>query len=181
MTEGLADNSWSNYVSERLLPRIFGFELLMAPYAIAHLKLGLFLKETGYQFDDGKRLGVYLINTLEDIAFKDVNQLALEGMEDLVVQEALEGTRVKKQKPIMVVIGNPPYSGRSANPSEKYSYENSNGRQVKRKVKTWIGELIEDYKFVDGKPLGEKNSKWLQDDYVKFIRFESQKMSGISI
>lgn len=171
LTEGLADKSWSGYVKERLLPRIFGFELLMAPYAIAHLKLGLFLEETGYQFDGGKRLGVYLINTLEDIAFRDVEQLALPGMEDLIAQEASEGTKVKKQEPIMVVIGNPPYSGHSANPSEKNVYQNRNGRQVKRKVKTWIGELIEDYKLVDGKPLGEKNPKWLQDDYVKFIRF----------
>lgn len=66
LTEGLADKSWSGYVKERLLPRIFGFELLMAPYAIAHLKLSLFLEETGYQFDSNKRLGVYLTNTLED-------------------------------------------------------------------------------------------------------------------
>lgn len=61
LTEGLEDRSWSGYVKERLLPRIFGFELLMAPYAICHLKLGLFLEETGYRFDSGKRLGVYLI------------------------------------------------------------------------------------------------------------------------
>lgn len=171
LTEGLTDKSWSGYVKGRLLPRIFGFELLMAPYAIAHLKLAMFLEETGYDFDGDKRLGIYLINTLEDTACRDVEQLALPDMEDLIAQEASEGTKVKKQEPIMVVIGNPPYSGNSANPSDKYIYENKNGRQVKRKVKTWIGELIEDYKFVDGNPLGEKNPKWLQDDYVKFIRF----------
>ncbi len=69
LTEGLADKSWSGYVKERLLPRIFGFELLMAPYAIAHLKLSLFLKETGYQFDSGKRLGVYLSNIVRKKVF----------------------------------------------------------------------------------------------------------------
>ena len=153
LTEGLADKSWSGYVKERLLPRIFGFELLMAPYAIAHLKLGLFLEETGYQFDGGKRLGIYLINTLEDIALRDVEQLSLPGMGDLIAQEATEGAKVKKQEPIMVVIGNPPYSGHS---------ENNN---------PWIADLVRDYYKVDGKPLGERNPKWLQDDYVKFIRF----------
>ena len=63
MTAGLVERSWSGYVKERLLPRIFGFELLIAPYAICHLKLGLFLEQTGYKFDGEVRLGVYLINT----------------------------------------------------------------------------------------------------------------------
>jgi predicted helicase len=128
----------------------------MAPYAICHLKLGLFLEETGYKFDGGVRLGVYLINTLEDVRLREETQqlnLAIPQMEELIAQEARDGSRVKKQEPIMVVIGNPPYSGHS---------ENNN---------PWIKELVNDYYFVDGKPLGEKNPKWLQDDYVKFIRF----------
>ena len=156
LTEGLADRSWSGYVEERLLPRIFGFELLMSPYAIAHLKIGLFLQETGYGFDGAKRLGVYLINTLEDITLREETQqlsLNIPQMEELIAEEAKAGARVKKEEPIMVVIGNPPYSGHS---------ENNN---------PWIKELVNDYYFVDGKPLGEKNPKWLQDDYVKFIRF----------
>ncbi|MFL0660923.1 type ISP restriction/modification enzyme [Cylindrospermopsis raciborskii UAM/DH-MRr] len=156
LTEGLADRSWSGYVEERLLPRIFGFELLMSPYAIAHLKIGLFLQETGYRFDGAKRLGVYLINTLEDITLREETQqlsLNIPQMEELIAEEAKAGARVKKEEPIMVVIGNPPYSGHS---------ENNN---------PWIKELVNDYYFVDGKPLGEKNPKWLQDDYVKFIRF----------
>jgi predicted helicase len=57
---------WNNYVADKLLPRIFGFELLMAPYAVAHLKLGLLLQETGYQFQTDQRLGIYLTNTLEE-------------------------------------------------------------------------------------------------------------------
>lgn len=156
LTEGLADQSWTGYVNERLLPRIFGFELLMAPYAICHLKLGLFLEETGYQFGIGKRLGVYLINTLEDIKLREEQQqlrLAIPQMEELIAEEAKAGSRVKKNEPVMVVIGNPPYSGHSQNNND------------------WIRGLVNDYYFVDGKPLGEKNPKWLQDDYVKFIRF----------
>ena len=156
LTAGLDDKSWSGYVKERLLPRIFGFELLMSPYAIAHLKIGLFLEETGYQVDSGKRLGIYLINTLEDITLRHETQqlnLAIPQMEELIAEEAKAGSRIKKQEPIMVVIGNPPYSGHS---------ENNN---------PWIKELVNNYYFVDAKPLGEKNPKWLQDDYVKFIRF----------
>ena len=162
LTEGLADKSWSGYVSERLLPRIFGFELLMAPYAICHLKLGLFLEETGYRFESGKRLGVYLINTLEDIKLREEKQqltLAIPHMEELIAEEAKAGSRIKKNEPIMVVIGNPPYSGHS---------ENNND---------WIRGLVNDYYFVDGKPLGEKNPKWLQDDYVKFIRFAQWRIN----
>jgi predicted helicase len=156
LTEGLADKSWTGYVNKRLLPRIFGFELLMAPYAICHLKLGLFLEETGYQFGSGKRLGVYLINTLEDIKLREEEQqlkLAIPEMEELIAEEAKAGSRVKKNEPIMVVMGNPPYSGHSQNNND------------------WIRGLVNDYYFVDGQPLGERNPKWLQDDYVKFIRF----------
>ncbi|MCH4903377.1 N-6 DNA methylase [Cylindrospermopsis raciborskii CHAB3438] len=156
LTEGLADRSWSGYVEERLLPRIFGFELLMSPYAIAHLKIGLFLQETGYRFDGAKRLGVYLINTLEDITLREETQqlsLNIPQMEELIAEEAKAGTRVKKEELIMVVIGNPPYS-----------YDSSNNGE-------WISSLVRDYYKVDGKELGERNPKGLQDDYVKFIRF----------
>lgn len=149
LTEGLADKSWSGYVKERLLPRVFGFELLMAPYAIAHLKLGLFLEETGYQFDSGRRLGVYLTNALD----QTLNHQPELGFEEFIAAEGTAALRVK-QTSVMVIIGNPPYSGQSSN----------------NKV-PWISEKIRDYYFVDGKPLDEKNPKWLQDDYVKFIRF----------
>jgi predicted helicase len=152
---------WNDYVSEKLLPRIFGFELLMAPYAVAHLKLGLLLQETGYQFQSNQRLGIYLTNTLEE-AFQKSEQLA--GFNEYIVDEANAAAEIKKEKPIMVVLGNPPYSGISANKGE------------------WITELIDGvfdkdgheilrgYKRVDGQPLHERKI-WLQDDYVKFIRF----------
>ncbi len=141
---------WNDYVAEKLLPRVFGFELLMAPYAVAHLKLGLLLQETGYQFKTDQRLGIYLTNTLEE-AFKKSE--LLPGFNKYIVDEANAAAEIKKEKPIMVVLGNPPYSGHSANRGP------------------WAKQLIEAYKTVDGKPLGEKNPKWLQDDYVKFLAF----------
>jgi len=154
---------WNDYVSEKLLPRIFGFELLMAPYAMAHLKLGLLLKETGYKFEKEQRLGIYLTNTLEE-AVKHSEVLFAEW----ITEEAKAAAEIKKDKSIMVVLGNPPYSGISANSSMHEFIDPKTGK--KRRELTWIGKLIEDYKVVDGKPLRERKH-WLQDDYVKFIRF----------
>jgi predicted helicase len=154
---------WNDYVAKRLLPRLFGFELLMAPYAVAHLKLGLQLQETGYQFQTDQRLGIYLTNTLEE-AIKHSETLFAQWITD----EANAAAEIKKEKPIMVVLGNPPYSGVSANASVRTVTDPKTGKS--RRELTWIGKLIEDYKIVDGQPLGERKH-WLQDDYVKFIRF----------
>ncbi len=151
---------WNSYVSGNLLKRIFGFELLMAPYAVAHLKLGLLLKELGYQFDADERLGIYLTNTLEE-AVKKAQQVF--AFADAITEEGRAANEIKRDKKIMVVLGNPPYSGHSANRS--WEIKDS------KRVPTFIGRLLQDYYRVDGKPLGEKNPKWLQDDYVKFIRF----------
>jgi len=147
-------NQWDSYVRDNLLNRLFGFELLMAPYAIAHLKLGLELQELGYKFKGKQRLGIYLTNTLDEAMKKSE---ILFGQ--FVAQEANEASTVKRDTPVMVVLGNPPYSGHSANKSE------------------WIAGLVRDYYYVDGLPLGERNSKWLQDDYVKFIRFGQWRVS----
>lgn len=140
--------AWDEYVARHLLPRIFGFELLMAPYAVAHLKLGLQLQSTGYKFQSDQRLGIYLTNTLDE-AVKQSEALFARW----ISEEANAAARVKNDEPIMVVLGNPPYSGHSANKGD------------------WAKQLVEKYKTVDGKPLGEKNPKWLQDDYVKFLAF----------
>jgi hypothetical protein len=156
--------AWNDYVAEKLLPRLFGFELLMAPYAVAHLKLGLLLQELGYKFGGDQRLGVYLTNTLEE-AIKKSEMLFGE----FIVEEANAAAEIKKEKPIMVVVGNPPYAGHSANASWRTWEDPKTGKQ--RRELTWIGRLIQDYYKVDGEPLGEKNPKWLQDDYVKFLRF----------
>jgi len=139
---------WNDYVAEKLLPRMFGFELLMAPYTVAHLKLGLLLQETGYEFPSDERLGIYLTNTLEEAAKRTDTLFA-----QWITEEARAAADVKTKRPIMVILGNPPYSGHSANKGE------------------WARQLVQPYKIVDGKPLGEKNPKWLQDDYVKFLSF----------
>jgi predicted helicase len=101
---------WSDYVTKKLLPRLFGFELLMAPYTVAHLKLGLLFQETGSQFQTDQRLGIYLTNTLEE-AIKHSETLFARW----ITEEANATAEIKKEKPIMVVLGNPPYSGISAN------------------------------------------------------------------
>lgn len=155
---------WASYVSQSLLPRIFGFELLMAPYAVAHLKLGLLLQEKGFDFPPGHRLGVYLTNTLDE-GFKKAEVLPLVGF---ITEESNAAARIKKEDPIEVVLGNPPYAGHSANASLRREVGLTGAVKT---VRTFIGRLIEDYKQVDGKPLGERNPKWLQDDYVKFLRW----------
>ncbi len=141
--------SWNSYVKTNLLPRLFGFELLMAPYAVAHLKLGIQLRELGYDFASKERLNIFLTNTLSEPV---VNRQTL-GFAGFLSQEGAQAAEVKRNKPIEVVLGNPPYSGHSSNTGD------------------WIVDKVRDYYFVDGKPLGERNPKWLQDDYVKFIRW----------
>jgi len=161
---------WPGYVREQLLPRLFGFELLMAPYAVAHLKLGMQLAAQdmegaerrlwAYDLAAGDRLGIYLTNTLEQ-AERRVE--SLWGPLRAISEESQAAARVKRDLPIMVVLGNPPYSGHSANSSWEV--------RAGRRVPNFIGELVHDYYVVDGQPLGERNPKWLQDDYVKFIRW----------
>jgi len=144
--------------SKELLSRIFGFELLIAPYVVSHLKLALLLKELGARLEGrDERLQVYLTNTLEEGVTR-AEQLA--GLGHYIAEEASDAAFVKKQQDIMVVLGNPPYSGHSANASV-----DKDGKP------NFIGKLLREYYFVDGAPLGERNPKWLQDDYVKFIRF----------
>jgi predicted helicase len=161
----LTPDKWSSYVSQHLLPRLLGFELLMAPYAIAHMKLGLQLAELGYKFDTKERLRVYLSNTLQE-AF----HISPDGGElnDLIWAEADAANKIKQEAPVMVVMGNPPYSGHSANTS-------NNGRDwisnLLNGINTRNSQKTSSYFEVDGKPLGERNPKWLNDDYVKFIRF----------
>jgi Type ISP C-terminal specificity domain len=142
-------NRWQKYVPKHLLSRLYGYELMMSSYSIAHLKIALKLMETGYHVKEGERLHVYLTNSLETPA--DV-QKNLDGIMSVLSKESLEVKEVKQKKKFTVVIGNPPYSGHSLNNGE------------------WISRLVRDYYFVDGNPIGERNSKWLQDDYVKFIR-----------
>lgn len=143
-----------NFLKEQVLENYYAFELMMAPYAIGHMKMSFLLEELGYSLDDNDRVKYYLTNTLE---MKELDEAKFPGMQSLS-HESHEAGKVKKQVHILVVLGNPPYSGHSSNTGE------------------WISKEIKKYYFVDGKPLGEKNPKWLQDDYVKFIRFAQWKI-----
>lgn len=139
---------WSNYVEKHLLPRLNGFELLMASYAMAHLQLDLLLTETGYKPTINQRLRVYLTNSLEEASSEKPNLFMSQWLTD----EAAQADIIKRDTPVMCVIGNPPYSGISSNNGE------------------WISKLIEDYKYVDGVHFNERKH-WLNDDYVKFLRY----------
>lgn len=138
---------WSSYVENHLIPRINGFELLMASYAMAHLKLDMLLTETGYKPKTDQRLRVYLTNSLEE-HHPDTGTLFANWLST----EANEANQIKRDVPVMVVLGNPPYSGISINKGE------------------WITNLIEEYKYIDGEHFNERKH-WLNDDYVKFIRY----------
>ena len=151
--------AWPEYVHEHLLPRLFGFELMMAPYAICHLKLALEIggPDSGFTMPAGERLNVFLTNSLEE-AHGVTGRQMFAGE---IAREAQSADAVKRDRPVMVVIGNPPYSGHSAN----------KGKWIKDLLHGRIEGVTGDYFGVDGQPLGERNPKWLNDDYVKFIRF----------
>ena len=145
--------AWNEYVPKHLLPRLNGFELMMAPYAVAHMKLAMVLKDTGYDFGSDERLNVFLTNSLEEPGDSNMQLSLFE--DDPLAFESVEANQAKKNNGINVIIGNPPYSGESANKGE------------------WIMTLMEDYKKEPGGriKLQERNPKWLNDDYVKFIRY----------
>ncbi len=148
---------WNNYVPRYLLTRLYGYELMMAPYTVAHMKIGLKLVETNYRFGVGERLRVYLTNTLAPAT--DDKYIEKEWFYALA-HEAQAVNAIKRNERFTIVIGNPPYSANSFNQSRNEMGE-----------LTFIGNLIEDYKQIDGVTLGEQNPKLLHDDYVKFIRY----------
>jgi predicted helicase len=149
-------------IRDHLLPHGFGFELMMAPYAIGHLKMSLFLAEQGYKFRETDRVNLLLTNALER---EDLEQASLPGFPSLA-REVRKAAEVKEDRRICVVIGNPPYSGRSENRTEA----------ADRMLRDSHAPGDEGYYRVDGRSLGEKNAKWLQDDYVKFLRFAQRKI-----
>lgn len=153
------------FVQEHILQNFFAFELMMAPYAIGHLKMSFLLEELGYRLSEDDRFKLYLTNALE---MEELAQTELPGMASLSEESHLAAA-VKKEKPILVILGNPPYSGHSANRGEWID-------NLLKKGYTTNGVMDEGYYQIDGKPLKEKNPKWLQDDYVKFIRFAQWKI-----
>jgi hypothetical protein len=154
------------FIKEHILENFYAFELMMAPYAVGHLKMSFLLEELGHSLKQDDRFKLYLTNTVE---MEELEQTELPGMASLSEESYLAG-RVKKEEPILVILGNPPYSGHSANRGKwiddllKKGYIHENGVRDNG------------YYQLDGKPLGEKNPRWLQDDYVKFIRFAQWKI-----
>jgi len=148
------------WIKHHILKNYYAFELMMAPYAIGHLKIGFIFEELGYKMADDERFKLYLTNTLE---MEEIEQIAIPGLSSLSEESHLAG-KVKKEQPVLVILGNPPYSGISTNINE------------------WTEQLLKEdidgtqsYYKVDGQPLGEKKL-WLQDDYVKFLRFAQWKI-----
>lgn len=140
--------AWPDYVKNNLIPRLNGFEIMMASYTMAHTKLEMVLRDSGCE-SGNDRLRIFLTNSLEEHD-TDIGTL----LADWLSAEAKEADHIKRNTPVMVVIGNPPYSGESANKG------------------TWIVDLLQDYKKEPGgDKLQEKNPKWINDDYVKFIRY----------
>ena len=135
------EGAWPQYVGAHLLPRLFGFELLMVPYAVAHLKLETLLRQTGYTTARGPRLGIYLTNSLE-------GETEFQAFPGFIDQEAAGANAIKRSSRVMVMLGNPPYNVASSNQSK------------------WIKGLVADYK----RNLGERTINSLSDDYIKFIR-----------
>ncbi len=147
-------------IKNQILPNFHAFELMMAPYAIGHLKMSFLFEELGYTLKDDERFKLYLTNTLE---IEDLEQINIPGLSSLSEESHL-AAEVKKKQPILVIVGNPPYSGISSNINEwteKLLKEDLDGAQS--------------YYKVDDEPLGEKKL-WLQDDYVKFLRFAQWKI-----
>ena len=165
-------------VREHLTKNIYGFEYLIAPYTIAHLKLSQYLRDKGHPLKDQERLQVFLTNTLEPV--EPQGNLLMPAL-----AEEVKGAQAVKDKPILVITGNPPYSGHSKN----------NGDWIKQAIDGyWSGEDKATQVFHPGYkhtvqtdengvesvvPLGERNPKWLNDDYVKFIRFAQLKMDEV--
>jgi predicted helicase len=155
-----------NLIREQILKNFYAFELMMAPYAVGHLKMSFLLEELGYRLRKDDRFKLYLTNTLE---MEELAQTELPGMVSLS-EESHSAGKVKKEQPILVILGNPPYSGISANRGKWID------DLLKKGYTCADGSKDNGYYQVDGRPLGEKNPKWLQDDYVKFIRFAQWKI-----
>lgn len=157
-SEAAISAAWNAYVPRHLLPRLNAFELMMAPYAVAHMKLAMVLKDTGYDFKGNERLHVYLTNSLEEPGDSDPQGKLFD--DDPLAVESIAANAVKKNRGINVVIGNPPYNSSSTNKGE------------------WILSLVQEYK--DG--LNEQRIH-IDDDYIKFIRLgqEYVRCSGRGI
>lgn len=160
-TEKYGEGGVEKLISNQILKNFYAFELMMAPYAIGHIKISFLLEELGHTLRDDERFKLYLTNTLD---MEDLQLTQIPGLESLS-DESHEAGKIKKDEPLLVILGNPPYSGHSANKNdftEKLLKKDLDGAKS--------------YYVVDSETIGEKNPKWLQDDYVKFIRFAQWKI-----
>ena len=148
---------WNAYVPKHLLPRLHGCELLMAPYAMAHFKISLKLHKTGYLFQQRERARVYFTNGLK-LPDEEKDRWTGNGLA-APAQEIQAANQVKQSQRFTVVIGNPPYAGHSQN------------NQL-----AWIVDKVHDYRRGVPELSKPAQTKWLQDDYVKFIRFSEEKI-----
>lgn len=160
-TQKYGDAGKAKLIKNQILKNFYAFELMMAPYAIGHIKISFLLEELGYTMKDDDRFNLFLTNTLD---MEDLSQTEIPGFESLSNESHLAG-KVKQKEPILVILGNPPYSANSANYNK------------------WTDTLLKEdidgatsYYKVNGEPLGEQNPKLLQDDYVKFLRFAQWKI-----
>ena len=160
-TSKYGSGSIKQMIKNHVLPHFYALELMMAPYTVGHLKISYLLDELGYQLTDDERFKLYLTNTLE----KDVPLQSELSFAQEITEECVLANKVKQEEPVLVILGNPPYSVNSENTNE------------------WTEQLLKEdlngaasYYKVDGMPLGEANPKMLQDDYVKFIRFAQWKI-----
>ncbi|MBR1255191.1 hypothetical protein JQ634_15960 [Bradyrhizobium sp. AUGA SZCCT0240] len=158
------DALWNQYVPDHLLPRLHGYELLMAPYAIAHLKVGLKLFETGYRFGSDERARIYLTNALESAHdFSGRFQFAIPAL----AHEAQAVNEIKRKQRFTVITGNPPYSKISSNLTPE------------------MRATIERYRYLDGEKIKERGALQfeinLQDDYVKFFRLCEEKIIASNV
>ncbi|MBF0319611.1 MAG: N-6 DNA methylase [Nitrospirae bacterium] len=142
------------FIRGHVIEDFYAFELMMAPYAVGHLNMSFILEGLGYTLKNDERVKLYLTNTLE---MEELAQTKFPFMASLSAESHAAG-EIKSRQPILVILGNPPYSGHSPN------------------IGDWIKNEIKAYHKIDGKPLNERNPKWLQDDYVKFIRFAEWKI-----
>lgn len=153
-TEKYGEGLRGNFIKEHILKNFYAFELMMAPYAIAHLKMSFLLDEFGYKMKDNDRFKLYLTNTLE---IEDLEQTRIPGMASLS-EESKQAALVKREQPILAIMGNPPYSIASYNKSD------------------FVEGIMDLYKE-DVKD--EKNIQLLSDDYAKFIRFCHWKIDQV--
>ena len=143
---------WKDNVSSFILKQLYGFEFLIVPYVLAHFRIHEFLEDCGYEYKSDDRLQLYLTNTLDNVLSGKV------AMFPKMNEEADMAYKIKNEKPILVVMGNPPYNSKSDPMNSK----------------PWILEILENYK--KGLSGTEKGS--INDDYIKFIRFAHWKMEN---